>query len=137
MKVYLDTNVFLDMIMPRDCRQYNVNALKILKLAETGKFRFCINPLTVSTAYYVLRKDAGAAKRIQKLLESLNIVPVAENDVRFSVFFDYTDREDAMHMSCAGSSGCELILTRNPKHYEGSPVPFLTPEEFLSRLRER
>ena len=138
MKIYLDTNVFLDMIAPRDNRQDNVNALRLLKLAETGKFRFCINPVTVSTAYYVLRKDTGAAKRIQKTLEPLSIVPVAEDDVRFSLFFDYyTDKEDAMHMSCAGNSGCELILSSNTKHFAGSPVPCLTPEEFLSRLRER
>ena len=134
MKIYLDTNVFLDMIVPRDNRQDNVNALRVIKLAGTGKFQFCISPLSVSTAYYVLRKDCELAKRIQDKLQFLSVIPMAENDVRFSVFFDYPDREDAMQMSCAQNADCEMILTRNPKHYANSSVPCLSPEEFLSRL---
>lgn len=135
MKIYLDTNVFLDMITPLSDMQDNINALKLMNLSKTGKFQLCISPLTVSNAFYVLRKDNDSAKRIKDRLQFLTVTAVAEDDVRFSLFFDYPDREDAMHMSCAQNADCELILSRNPKHYAGSPVPCLTPEEFLDRLR--
>ena len=42
-----------------------------------------------------------------------------------------TDFEDAALASAAEAAGCELIITRNVADFGSSPVPAVTPEEFL------
>jgi len=43
----------------------------------------------------------------------------------------FDDFEDAALASAAEASGCEVIITRNVADFGGSPVPAITPEEFL------
>lgn len=135
MKIYLDTNVFADMLIARENRQDNINAMMLLGLVPGSKFEFCISPLTVATCFYLLRKEKDAAEHIKERLKNMTIVPVAENDVKFSIFFNFPDREDSMHMSCAVNAGCELILTRNGAHYKNGPLSAYSPAEFLKIIR--
>lgn len=46
--------------------------------------------------------------------------------------FKMADFEDAVVVAVAETSGCRLILSRNVSDFRGSPVPVLTPEEFLA-----
>jgi len=41
------------------------------------------------------------------------------------------DYEDALQAVCARRAKCACILTRDEAHYEGAPVPAVTPERFL------
>lgn len=135
MKVYLDTNVFVDMIVPREDTSLNEDAMKILLAGHSPKMELCVSPITIATTYYLCRKVSDVFLRMKSVLAGMTIIPVGEDDVRFSIFFDFPDREDAMHMACAKNADCDLILTRNPKHFTGSPVICYTPSEFLSRLK--
>lgn len=134
MKVFLDTNVFLDMLVRRDDISCNENALTLLQIARSSKFEFCVSPLTVATTYYVARHTEDLAGRMKEILSRMTILPVGEDQVRFSVFFDYPDREDSMQMSCALDGGCDVILTRNMDHFRGSPVFACSPAEFIGRV---
>lgn len=134
MRVYLDTNVLADMVMRRDNEQDNYNALTILQLSSSRKFEFCTSALSIATLYYLLRRSSDAKVKIKKIISAVAIIPIGHDDVRFSVFFDFPDSEDAMHMSCAANGNCELIITRNIKDYCNSPIPALCPAEFLERI---
>jgi len=48
----------------------------------------------------------------------------------------WSDFEDAVVAAAAESSGCEVIVTRNVRDFRDSPVPAVTPEEYLSDLGE-
>jgi hypothetical protein len=43
------------------------------------------------------------------------------------------DFEDALQVAFAEANALDVIVTRNVTDFGGSPVPALTPEEFLSR----
>ena len=43
-----------------------------------------------------------------------------------------SDFEDAMVAAAAVSAGCDVIVTRNAGHFTGSPVPAVSPEEFVA-----
>lgn len=135
MKVFLDTNVFLDMLTTRENRTDNENALMILRLSRTDAFHFCISPLTVATCFYCLRKKADCTELIKDRLTCIGIEKMEGKDVEFAIQGDFPDREDAMQMSCARNSSCDLILTRDIKHFASSPLPVMAPSEFLARVR--
>lgn len=135
MRIFLDTNVFLDMLITRDNVEDNRNALKLLALSVNKKLTFCVSPISLATAFYLMRKDPDAVKKIEQRLKTLTIIPVGEEQVRFSLSFDFfPDKEDSMLISSAYSNDCEAILTRDGSHFTNSPLPVYTPQEFLSRL---
>lgn len=135
MKVFLDTNIFLDMIVLRDNRTDNENAALILKIASLDEFEFFISPITVSNSFYISRKDSNVFEKISRKLEHIHILPMDERDVLFAVNSNMPDKEDAMQISCADRGGCDIILTRDSKHFSKSPIPVLTPAAFLERIQ--
>lgn len=135
MKVFLDTNIFLDMIVLRENRTDNENALFLLKIASLDEFDFCISPITVSTSFYISRKDPNAIEKIGDKLKRMKILSMDEQDVLFAMGSNMPDKEDAMQISCADRGGCDIIVTRDTKHFETSPIPALSPNDFLARLR--
>jgi len=58
-----------------------------------------------------------------------------ERDVNFAMNSNIPDKEDAMQISCAERGDCEIILTRDSKHFSESPIPVLSPSDFLSRIQ--
>lgn len=134
MKVFLDTNVFLDMIVRRDNFGDNINAARLFEIASMKEFEFFISPITVSNSFYILRADSSATEKIQARLERIGVLPMDRTDVCFALTGGLPDKEDAMQISCADRGGCEAIITRDARHFSESPVPVFSPEEFLSWL---
>jgi hypothetical protein len=46
----------------------------------------------------------------------------------------FSDFEDAVVATVAKTTGSAFIITRNEKDFAGSPVPAVTPADFLSQL---
>ena len=44
------------------------------------------------------------------------------------------DFEDNLVLTCAVNARLDAIVTRDPKDFVGSPLPVLTPDEFLDKL---
>ena len=44
------------------------------------------------------------------------------------------DIEDAAQLAAAIATGIEVIVTRDPRGFSGSPIPVLSPDEFLQQL---
>jgi len=135
MRVFLDSNVFLDMIVLRENRIDNENAAIILKISTLDEFDFYISPITVSTSFYLSRKDSKAFEKINNKLRYLHVLPMDERDVDFAMKSDMPDKEDAMQISCAERGECEIILTRDSKHFSESPIPVMSPSDFILRIQ--
>ena len=46
---------------------------------------------------------------------------------------EFSDVEDCLQTECAKQFSADYIITRNIKDFEHSPVPAITPDEFLKR----
>ncbi len=114
----------------------NENALKLLKLASDNSLKFFVSPITVSTSFYLTRKDSNAIAKITSRLNIINVLPMDGKDVQFSLTSNIPDKKDGMQISCAERGLCDIIITRDSKHFVNSPVPSMSPSEFLSRLFE-
>ena len=89
-----------------------------------------------TTLYYVLAKPAAKPKAEQTVdwLLAHFAVAVADKAVLLRARqLPMVDFEDAVVASLAQASQCDHVVTRNVPDFGGSPVPAITPTDFLSR----
>jgi predicted nucleic acid-binding protein len=80
--------------------------------------------------------NAGLAKRAVTELSSLvHICDTAAEDIRTASFLAMPDFEDAVLSATAQREGAELIITRNTKDFDNSPVPAVLPKDFEEIMR--
>lgn len=134
MKVLIDTNILLDVILLREPH---------LKLSRRV-LQCCLSLVdgyiavhTFSNMFYILHETEDFSieecrDTFNKLLYVFDVASLDKSDVISAVNNDaFDDLEDSMqHQS---SIACELdyIITRNVDDFEKATVPAVTPEEFL------
>jgi predicted nucleic acid-binding protein len=132
MKVMLDLNVILDVVQRRE--PFYAASAKVLSQAVEGTDASCLPGHALTTLHYILSKNAGRERAdtvVDWVLAHLEIVPQDRAQFVRARNLRFDDFEDAALASAAEAAGCKLILTRNVADFETSPVPAVTPEEFL------
>ena len=136
MKLLIDTNIILDACLSRT--PWNENAEQIILACAAEKAIGCITASSVTDIYYVLRKELGSAgqarQAVMKIITLLDVVDVTGTDCERALDLPMSDYEDALIAYCAKRHKIDLIVTRNPKHFEGSPVKIISPEDALKKL---
>ena len=133
MKLFLDTNIVIDVIANRE--PFVKDSRIILNLCETGKADGIISALTLCTISYVLRKFATPGMMRTKLRDLRNILTPIDLSVSLldkAIASSITDFEDAVQFYTASYSDADVIITRNIKHFPQDNIPVLTPMEFLT-----
>jgi predicted nucleic acid-binding protein len=133
MKLFLDTNIVIDVIANRE--PFVEDSRIILNLCETGKAEGVISALTLCTISYVLRKFATPGMMRTKLRDLRNILTPIDLSVSLldkAIASSITDFEDAVQFYTAAYSDADVIITRNIKHFPQDNIPVLTPTEFLA-----
>ena len=93
---------------------------------------------TVSNLFYVIDRARGATSArdfIVGLVHYLSVAPTSTEAIRYAASLPMDDFEDAMQVAAARACGAEYIVTRNLSDFERSPIPAVTPQEALTRLR--
>jgi hypothetical protein len=104
--------------------------LKVLESTDAGY----VSTISVTDVMYILRKyneHNEVAHALQKLIGILTVAVITQDDLVYGFSGEMNDFEDAVQSSCAGRIGADCIITRNTKDFTASPVPAITPEEFL------
>ncbi len=133
MKLFLDTNIVIDVIANRE--PFVEDSRIILNLCETGQAEGIISTLTLCTISYVLRKFATPGMMRTKLRDLRNILTPIDLSVSLldkTIASSITDFEDAVQFYTAAYSDADVIITRNIKHFPQDNIPVLTPTEFLA-----
>ncbi len=129
MKVFIDTNVFLDAFLNRD----DGSAKKVLKFVLQQDMKLFCNDITIVNIVYLIRKKFSKDeidKIIDKLIDSYTIVPANSKiiaDANHSLFKDF---EDGIQYFCAKEIEADLIITNNKKDFTFSKIEVLSPVEF-------
>lgn len=133
MRLMLDLNVLLDVLQGREpFVQCSAGVLsRVVSREDTG----CIPSQALTTIHYVMRKYDSHEKAnevVDWVLAHLDVIP-QEKVVFFRArSLAFRDFEDAAVASAAEAAACDRIVTRNVGDFSGSPVPAVTPEEFLA-----
>lgn len=135
MRVFLDTNVFVDMFLAREVAKFNADAKKLFQIAvECETIEFCVSSVSVATSFSLGRKYVQTIDKIKSLLQFIIPLSVEGSDVMAALSSKMDDKEDALQLSCAMSNGCDLIVSRNVEHFSDSTIPVLEPEQLLRYL---
>ena len=134
MKVFLDTNVVIDLLDKRE--PFCQAAVDIFTLAYKRKITLYVSPLTYATAAYLLRKHGPEQiKILLKNFRQLSHVTTAnEAIVDNALTSNFADYEDALQYYSALTQKVDVIVTRNQKDFQLSAIPVLSPDEFLREI---
>ena len=137
-KLFLDTNVILDIYLPGRPGKEAARSILDLREACPEEIRLHLSILSVANIAYVLQKHLPRT-RIREVLRDLFRLcqPVAMSDQLLFGALDSScrDYEDALQIACAEADYCDFILTSNLRDFRGcTRVPVMTPAEFLARL---
>jgi predicted nucleic acid-binding protein len=109
-KVALDTNVVLDLLLNR--APFADAATAIFHQIEAGEYPACVCATTITTLHYIAHKvvgDVAARQHIGQLLTLLELAPV-----------DHTVIAHA-------------IITRNGTDFRDGPLQVYSPQEWLNQ----
>jgi predicted nucleic acid-binding protein len=133
MRLMLDLNVLLDVVQRRE-PFYEASASVLSKVVE-GEDVGAIPGHVVTTLYYVVRRSSGKEKAdgfVDWVLSRLEVVGQEKAQFLRARSLPMSDFEDAVVASAAEAAECDAIISRNVADFEGSPIPTMTPEEFLA-----
>ncbi len=131
-KVFLDTNVVIDLLGERE-PFYN-SAAMIATMADYGKINIVVSTLTFSTVYYILSKFEAKESVREKLRKFKVIVELSDLTDRIidkGLASNFSDFEDSLQYYCAINNDCNIFITRNGRDFQKSDIPVLTPDEYL------
>lgn len=134
MRLFLDTNILLDIIEERE--PFVDDSTAVLVLAEHMGASLFIAWHGLATAYYIIRRrrsEAEAIQEIDRILAWAQVAPVTPSSAARARGLNTPDFEDAMQCVSAENSLADLIVTRNIKDFGLSPVPAISPKDFLSQ----
>lgn len=132
MKVLIDTNIILDVLLNR--RPFVEKSVKVFEAAEKRKVEAFVTSNSVTDIVYILRKAYSMEEIRANLLIMfgfIKILNVGANDIINALKTDVTDFEDAVIIQCARQADMSLIITRNIKHFKDSAVKCLTIDEWV------
>lgn len=129
MKILIDLNIILDYL--EDRVPFADEAERILENEKNDLF---VSAHMVTTAFYLMhthgREIQDAA--VDFILNTFTIVPCDKTILSSARTLGFADYEDAVVAAAAKKAKCAYIITRNKRDFANSPVPALTPGEFLT-----
>ena len=139
-KLFLDTNVILDLYIPRREGKEAARTLLDLRDASEDNIRLYLSFLSVANIAYVLRKHYDKARMkeiIQELFHFCDVLSMSDISILDALDSPCPDFEDSLQLSCAEMKECDFLLTSNLHHFQGNTwMTVLTPTQFLEKLQE-
>lgn len=137
MRVFVDTNVLLDVLARRE--PHFADAARLWSLAESGQIAAFVSAISFVNTYYLIRKASGSRKAANALRLLRGVFePIVVDGQILNQAMDsrLTDFEDAVQYFCALRAQAECLVTRNPGDFPKGPLPIVSPAEFLALLAE-
>jgi predicted nucleic acid-binding protein len=132
-RVFLDTNVLLDILLRRD--PFYAAAAMIWLKVESRELEGLVSLPSLGTIFYLTRKSADLNTARQTLSTICRVLQVADSPGQaghMALQSHIPDFEDALQYAIATLAGADCLVTRNPSDFpKRGKVPVLTPEEFL------
>ncbi|MDX9791806.1 MAG: PIN domain-containing protein [Candidatus Kapabacteria bacterium] len=131
-KVLLDTNVLLDIVLQRE-PHYKYSSKLIIEI-DGNSIKGFITATTITDIYYLIRKSKGrdiALTFIENLISFIDVIAVDKAIIFNAIESEILDFEDAVQIFASISSSIDYIITRNTNDFTKSEIPAYSPKEFL------
>lgn len=138
MRVLLDTDVVLDVILARE--PFAKDAVELFDLIENGFFEAYVSAITPLNIFYIARKAKAVRdlrQAIQALLQRVGVCAIDKSILTSAFALRFVDYEDAVQHSSAAAAGLDAIVTRDIHDYKYATLPVFTPDAFLKHLKSQ
>lgn len=135
MRVFLDTNVLLDFVGQR--APFFAASEELVVRCDLLGIGLFVAPHSLATIFYLIERQAGrsaAWSAIRRILDGATVARLGDAEAHAALGFGVNDYEDALQMAAAQACSADWLITRDPRGFPGSPVPILSPDEFLQRF---
>ncbi len=135
MKVLVDTNVVLDVLLDR--RPHSTDSASIFRLVEEGRLQGLLCATTLTTIDYLLLQSVSrgeARKYLAQLIRLFDVAPVNRAVIEGAMQSRIDDFEDAVLAQAAALAGADLIVTRNARDFARATIKVQDPKECLVQL---
>lgn len=138
MRALIDTCVIIDTLQSR--QPFCEHSQRLFIACANNLFNGYVSAKAVTDIYYLMHRythsDKASREVLNKLFTLFDVADTAGIDCRRAVPSPVTDYEDAVMIETAARSEVDCIVTRNVDDFLKSPIPILTPEQFLLKLEE-
>ncbi len=133
MRVLLDTNVILDLVLRRE--DFYKEAVELFGLIELKQIKGYICATSMPTLHYVLRKSNSNEECLRIIDDLLRLFEITNVDKK--ILFEAIeecgkDYEDSVIYTSAKEAKMDFIVTRDKNGFANSVIKVLSPKEFLS-----
>jgi len=121
MKVMVDTNVVLDLLLARE--KFVDQAAQVFGMVERSEIDGCVCATTITTIDYLLNQTMSKSqsrKHLHRLVEIFEIASVNRSVIEEALSSKISDFEDAVLAHAGILAGVDVIITRNLKDFKKS-----------------
>ncbi len=136
MRVLLDTNVVLDVLLRRG--EWLDEAEVIWQASVDERLIACLTASSLTDIYYIGRRlvSASAARQaVRQCLDCLRLLLVDRDVLEQAYALPTVDFEDALQIAAAVRHGADAIVARDASGFADSPITVLSPIQLAAHLR--
>jgi predicted nucleic acid-binding protein len=135
MKVLLDLNVFLDVVLNRE--PWVSEAKQVWNAHQSGAIDRFLVATELTNLFYIVRRIAGepvARTAVRACLATFNIERVDRRILEAADRQPGVDLEDNVCIACAVAAQIDWIVTRDPAGFVQNPIPAVSPADLMARI---
>ncbi len=130
MKIFVDTNIFLTLLLKREGYAY---AREILNACADGVLQGTVCDITVLNIDYVASKQTKNLRAFLNIVnETFTIVGVDNTLFQRALEIENDDLEDNVQYVCAKANGCRMIVTDDKAFYRGE-ISLIDSKRFVGK----
>lgn len=133
MKILIDTNVILDVLLKRE--PFYHNSANVLNLSQMDTVELYISASAITDIYYIANQTIKNKERVKelitKLISIISIASISEDEIKNALSLSWKDFEDSVQYSVALLQEMDGVVTRNPHDYKEAKITIWTPEGLL------
>jgi len=130
MKILIDTNILLDLVLKRE---HYKEAVIILNSIEEGLFEGVVLDISLLNIDYIAKKQVKEIRDFLKLLNNLLMVVGATNKmIKLALELNKADLEDNLQYICAREVGVKSIIT-NDKNFYSPDIEVINSVDFIKK----
>jgi predicted nucleic acid-binding protein len=138
MKLLIDTNILLDVLLKREPFYYK--AVEVLELVQYDNVQEYVSATTVTDIYYIayryLKDKELVRKLLKKLMGIVSVAAVSEKEIEEALELSWNDFEDSVQYAVALLNEMDGIVTRNQKDYNRADMKVWSPEQVLQKFQD-
>ncbi len=139
MKIFIDTNIILDMIEPK--RPGSESSAVLFELARKNKIELFLSTQSILDSYYIsanLGLQRGELDILTDwILHHLNVRHITSFDIKQALVQNNPDIEDNAQISLAEGEDCDYFVTNDRgilKRGAQDEMIFINPEQIINML---